>query len=261
MKNEALLSDVIQNPYDDAPRLRYAEWLEERGDPRGEFIRIQVELSSNDGVARKRRARLHLRENDLLDQHEEDWAADVAPLVESYRFDRGFVSGATISTEVFLEKPGEILDLAPIVYISLNGVRDHLDELFSSPYLTRIRALSLSNNDLHDEDIARLTESPHLHQLWWLGLSFNQITMAGVKYLVEGWQSGYLENLGFVSLKDNPTDPREDYYVEGNFISYRYLPEEGKALEEEYGRIPWLHIVGNRTSDEPPSPFREPIVP
>src|SRR5262245_50020718 len=45
---EALLQTIFDNPDDDAPRLIYADWLEERGDPvnvaRAEFIRVQIEL-------------------------------------------------------------------------------------------------------------------------------------------------------------------------------------------------------------------------
>ena len=47
MDHEALfLQAVLENPDDDTPRLIYADWLEERGDPRGEFIRVQCELAN-----------------------------------------------------------------------------------------------------------------------------------------------------------------------------------------------------------------------
>lgn len=41
--DEAFLRDVIEHPDDDAVRLIYADWLEERGGLRGEFIRLQIE--------------------------------------------------------------------------------------------------------------------------------------------------------------------------------------------------------------------------
>jgi uncharacterized protein (TIGR02996 family) len=42
---ECLLAAVLDRPEDDAPRLAYADWLDEHGEPeRGEFIRVQVEL-------------------------------------------------------------------------------------------------------------------------------------------------------------------------------------------------------------------------
>jgi uncharacterized protein (TIGR02996 family) len=41
----AFLRAILAAPEDDVPRLIYADWLDERDDPRGEFIRVQVELA------------------------------------------------------------------------------------------------------------------------------------------------------------------------------------------------------------------------
>ena len=42
----ALLEAIRASPDDDAPRLVYADWLEEHGDqPRAEFIRVQCALA------------------------------------------------------------------------------------------------------------------------------------------------------------------------------------------------------------------------
>ncbi len=38
----AFLKNILDDPDEDANRLVYADWLEERGDPRGELIRLQV---------------------------------------------------------------------------------------------------------------------------------------------------------------------------------------------------------------------------
>ena len=47
------LQSVIEYPYDDVPRQVYADWLEERGDPRCEFIRLNCQLfrSTREGNA------------------------------------------------------------------------------------------------------------------------------------------------------------------------------------------------------------------
>jgi uncharacterized protein (TIGR02996 family) len=43
MNADALLAEILANPDDDAPRLIYADWLEEHGDlDRATFIRIQI---------------------------------------------------------------------------------------------------------------------------------------------------------------------------------------------------------------------------
>ena len=42
---DAFLHDILAHPDDDAPRLIYADWLDEHNDPRGEFIRTQCALA------------------------------------------------------------------------------------------------------------------------------------------------------------------------------------------------------------------------
>jgi uncharacterized protein (TIGR02996 family) len=43
---DALLRAICENPDDDAPRLIYADWLDEHDDPRqAEFIRVQIEVA------------------------------------------------------------------------------------------------------------------------------------------------------------------------------------------------------------------------
>jgi uncharacterized protein (TIGR02996 family) len=43
---EPFLKAILADPLNDGPRLVYADWLDERGDPRGEFIRVQCELTN-----------------------------------------------------------------------------------------------------------------------------------------------------------------------------------------------------------------------
>jgi uncharacterized protein (TIGR02996 family) len=43
---EGFLHAIKANPRDDVPRLVYADWLEERGDPRGDFIRLHLALTA-----------------------------------------------------------------------------------------------------------------------------------------------------------------------------------------------------------------------
>jgi uncharacterized protein (TIGR02996 family) len=45
--DEAFIRAIVDNPGDDAPRLIYADWLDERGDPRGEYLRAEVEWAKD----------------------------------------------------------------------------------------------------------------------------------------------------------------------------------------------------------------------
>src|SRR5262245_31674985 len=40
----AFVGTTLADPDDDTPRLIYADWLEERGDPRGEYVRLAVAI-------------------------------------------------------------------------------------------------------------------------------------------------------------------------------------------------------------------------
>jgi uncharacterized protein (TIGR02996 family) len=64
--DNAFRRDIIENPDDDTPRLVYADWLDEHGQPeRAEFIRVQCELARMP-AGDPRRAELEARERELL---------------------------------------------------------------------------------------------------------------------------------------------------------------------------------------------------
>jgi uncharacterized protein (TIGR02996 family) len=52
MEEEAFLRAIAANPVDDGTRLVYADWLEERGDPRAEYIRLRLRLREPRGRKR-----------------------------------------------------------------------------------------------------------------------------------------------------------------------------------------------------------------
>src|SRR5262245_19136870 len=102
---EGLLAAIAADPDDDTPRLVLADYLDERDDPLGEFIRLQMALeplrTRRDDPAEElerhkclagippgaeRRdedwpvARQIRRERDLLRAHEAEWLGEAAPL-------------------------------------------------------------------------------------------------------------------------------------------------------------------------------------
>lgn len=60
-ERECLLRAVLENPLNDVPRMVYADWLEENGEPdRAEFVRLQIELAQityKDQICRKCKVR------------------------------------------------------------------------------------------------------------------------------------------------------------------------------------------------------------
>jgi uncharacterized protein (TIGR02996 family) len=59
---------IFEAPDDDVPRLLFADWLEDQGDPRGELIRLQCHLARWEPDWR-RRTQLQQREQELLAQN------------------------------------------------------------------------------------------------------------------------------------------------------------------------------------------------
>src|SRR5690349_5354630 len=94
MTSEAadLLAAVLADPEDDAPRLVYADWLDENGQPeRAAFIRLQVEAARLPGFDPCRDV-LGRRAVRLFDRHGADWVAELPRLdgITWAGFERGF---------------------------------------------------------------------------------------------------------------------------------------------------------------------------
>jgi uncharacterized protein (TIGR02996 family) len=53
----AFLAAILEQPDDDARKLIYADWLEERGDPRGEYVRLMMKVRQERVVTPEQRQR------------------------------------------------------------------------------------------------------------------------------------------------------------------------------------------------------------
>jgi carbon storage regulator len=75
---------ILEAPGDEGTRLVFADWLEERGDPLGEFLRNQCRLARLDpGDARGRE--LEGRQRALWAEHGAAWGAALPPALWSGR--------------------------------------------------------------------------------------------------------------------------------------------------------------------------------
>jgi uncharacterized protein (TIGR02996 family) len=83
------LEAIYAAPDDDAPRAVFADWLTERGDPRGEFITLQLGPRSPASLK---------RETALLKAHGEKWAGVLGRILDKKLrvFERGFLAGGIL---------------------------------------------------------------------------------------------------------------------------------------------------------------------
>jgi uncharacterized protein (TIGR02996 family) len=77
---EALEAALAAEPDDLASHMAYADFLTEQGDPRGEFIAVQLALEDPTCPPGERK-KLRQREKALLQNHEREWLGELAPLL------------------------------------------------------------------------------------------------------------------------------------------------------------------------------------
>jgi uncharacterized protein (TIGR02996 family) len=220
-EREALLAAVCANPDDDTPRLVFADWLEENGEPeRAEFIRVQIELPAC-GPG-KRRLHLSRRELELLNEHEEEWVEHLRPYMfewsdKPWAFRRGFVERLELQAETFIEQGEELLALTPLRdavfpdeewYEELAGCRllrllrlidltgsglttgfRGIHDFLASPNLSSVETLILQgmddNGHLDATGVETLAKNSHVVGLRHLDLSNNWFGPEGIRPLVE----------------------------------------------------------------------------
>src|SRR5947208_11915649 len=99
---DGFIQAMLETPDDDTPRLVYADWLEERGDPRSEFIRVQCAVARIAADDQRCHA-LQAREKQLLTEHARDWCVPLGLEPDQCEFRRGFVEAVEIHAARFLE--------------------------------------------------------------------------------------------------------------------------------------------------------------
>lgn len=70
---QAFLAAIKNQPHDDAAKLAYADWLEEQGDPRGEYLRGVMQLRQERSLTPEQR------------QQHQEWSAELAALNSAER--------------------------------------------------------------------------------------------------------------------------------------------------------------------------------
>ena len=183
MDENTFLDAIIADPDDDAPRLIFADWLEETGDSdRAELIRIQcalARLEEND----ERRPGLREREGILMRERYDVWCQDRPSGWWNGRFRRGFLAEVDVNAESFLKCAGPLLRQMPVPYIRFFEARNFLAALAASPHLARLHGLCFPHSALSADDLEALVASPFLTNLQHLCLDGNPLGPSGARRL------------------------------------------------------------------------------
>ena len=210
---DAFLDEIRENPEDDAVRLIYADWLEDRGSPgdadRAEFIRLQIAAATLRGPElagslRRRAATCSSatgtsgpsRSGAVLGRKTLASAAPVG-------FRRGFLHELTLDAAELFAHHRALFRLGPIGKLRLLAAGGHGAALAACEPLSRLRELEFADyfrDPLTASDMMALANSPHLGRLRVLRLNRNNLGDAGV-YALAGaeWLPGVVD----LDLTDN----------------------------------------------------------
>lgn len=188
---EGLLAEVIASPDDDGPRWVASDWFQQQGDPRGEYIAIQLTLA---GLPAEHpdRAALEAREAELLAGHKPAWVGRFRGARTEYgvagkntwvkgnpthwTFARGFVDTVKMAADDFVANAAELLTTEPVRQVSLTQTRGAMARFFETcPEVERIRSLDLSRQPLVDADFDALFATDRLVSLESLDLTLCRI--------------------------------------------------------------------------------------
>jgi uncharacterized protein (TIGR02996 family) len=147
-ERQYFLDAIIADPDDDMPRLIYADWLEEHGDPRGEFIRIQCQRNQLTPSSPARHDLLK-QEQAICKKHGRKWLAEVGVDVLGHHiFQRGFVQKFQLRASLFLKHGDGLLRMTPVECLRMPYLSGQVDRLAATDLLGRIRGLDLGSLSL-----------------------------------------------------------------------------------------------------------------
>jgi len=215
--------------------LVYADWLSERGDPRGEFIAVQCEL------ARKFEFQLVAREQQLLREHGARWMAElglpprpraVPGAIPQVVFRRGFAE--RIEVEV-----GELarIDVArmPVRHVVIAGVRDgNIGELVALPAIRGVRSVGIRNAHLKPRNVRQLGEAP--------------LVVAAEELAFHHGHLSDVSELATMELPQLRALHLDDAYMQNVYVLGRasWLPQLRSLRIRDTHRFALRHLVGAR---------------
>ena len=174
--------EIISQPHDEGLRMVFADYLEEREDPRAELIRAQLE---RDRIPVWDPQRVELAWRERRAQRLADYAffgrlpEGCPPLCS----EGGFYSGVSLSISAFLKRRSSLFRTAPITSLAIEGRATRLEALASVPQWQQIRHLTFCVESSIPEYI-RFFSSTHLRHLETLELRFRPRQAAVVNDLV-----------------------------------------------------------------------------
>ena len=155
---QPFLDAIFARYHDDGPRLVYADFLDEAGDPqRHELVRIH---GADDGGSPPT-CRTHQPSGRASGSgHSPRWTEHVEELVTGVDFRRGVLDSVVVDADQFLSRGEELFRRLRLRCVRLLNSSPVLDKLIRSPLLSQVRELDLCGNELGNSGVNLLGTLP-----------------------------------------------------------------------------------------------------
>lgn len=266
---DPLLAAILAAPDDDAPRLIYADWLDERGQPeRAAFIRLQVERARLPKFDPRREV-LARRAERLFDRHGANWVREL-PRIDGItwgEFDRGFPRGVIARTLADFElAAGHLAAVAPIDTLEIRGdsprrlsrtrphpalrvlratqsaLTDRPEEFFDAPLLSTLHTLEVRGlgPEVADDGVTALARSRRVENLRELVLDESAIGYDGLVALAG---ARGLRRLTRLSIRGDGSRFGADLEIRSDAV-------EALADSHVFARLEALDLSGHEIDDD-----------
>ena len=238
---------ILEEPESEAQRLVYVHWLEEHGDDRCDFIRLQLEIARRDASGEAIDV-LRNREAELLAANLGRWngavyrrlnqtslggtRVEIRRWLRRWEYRRGFITNLKVTAESFVRHPRLLLELGPIDRVDLTHVNGWGERLAATPELRCIRSLALNGADYRV--VRLLAKSVFCANLRTLCLASCNISRTAARELV---RSPYLSNLTQLDVRGvhfQDTSARD--WVLDHFAG-QVIPKIGNKIERHFPNV------------------------
>ena len=220
----------------DASRQVFADWLEERGEPRSVVFREGSGRANESGRLREQSLEREF-EWELLAPIRHALGAEVDRAIRRFGLDRGVPSFVSMDDDLFVKYSSRLFEVWPwLADVELVMADEPFERFWQAGVQSRLRELDLSNNSLITETVAAFAHSELMGQLHglrladceldpqaaeylssaaWprlrrLSLANNYLGREGIRLLLEGI---WLESLEELDLSYNEIDPVAAYHL------------------------------------------------
>ncbi len=235
---------VCASPKDDAPRVAYQEFVRpfgEEGRARAEFIEWQIQGR----IARFSNLLRHAARC-LTETRRLTWSEGLAQRTWSMRYHRGFVSAVKVDLGSLAASPERFFGVAPLEHLDLFDIKGNLDgfrSLAGRPEWCQIRSISIADAHLGDVDFARVIDAIAHANLEWLGLTGNDLGMAGLEALARatprmpGLRAVWVDGGNAVEV-----EPQREWTLGEEQIIH--VKRDAEVLRAAFGPLRWLDGAG-----------------